>query len=271
MKIGVRAHDFGRKDEKELAKVIKDAGFSCVQLALTKAIEGINSFEDITEKRVYNIRNEFEKNSVEISVLGCYIEPSILDTDQRLKNIENFKKSLEYANMLGSKIVGTETTNFSEDESLRAERFEILKDSVLRILDKAEKENVFVGIEPVAEHTLNTPQLTKQLLDYAKSEKLKIIFDPVNLVLPETIEKQDEIFNEFFKLVGNEIVSLHAKDTVIENNEKAWCILGEGVINHDLIFEYLLKNKPEISLLREGVEMDSFNIDIEFLKSKALI
>jgi len=103
MKIGVRAHDFGRKDEKELAKVIKDAGFSCVQLALTKAIEGINSFEDITEKRVYNIRNEFEKNSVEISVLGCYIEPSILDTDQRLKKYRKLQKIFGVCKYVGFK------------------------------------------------------------------------------------------------------------------------------------------------------------------------
>jgi len=268
MKIGVRAHDFGRHSADKLATMIKEAGFDCVQLALTKAIEGINSFADITETHLEAVLAAFKQNDVEITVLGSYIEPSIPDKTERLKNIEIFKASLTNAKKLGVQIVGTETTSL-DINTPAAEREKIyatLKDSVLRMVEHAEKEGVIFGIEPVAEHTLNTPELTRRLLDEVGSSKLKIIFDPVNLVLPHTIHQQDKIFQDVFHFIGDEIVVLHVKDTIIKDNQKTWCNIGEGEINHDLIFGWLRKNKPNISILREGVEMDSFKMDIDAMR-----
>jgi len=268
MKIGARAHDFGRMSESELPKAIKQAGFDAVQLAFTKAITGIEKFEDITERHVEKAREEFAKNDLEISVLGCYIEPSVLDTEKRLHNVENFKKGLEHAKALGVKIVGTETTNFNitGSDRKREEIYQILKDSVLRMVEKAEKEDVIVGIETVAEHTLNTPQLTRRLLDEVGSNKLKVIFDPVNLILPHTVNDQEKIFGDMFELVGKDIVAVHLKDVVMENNEKVWRNIGNGIVNYDFIFSWLKENKSDISLLREHVKMDSYAVDLEAIK-----
>jgi len=268
MKIGVRAHDFGRQPIESLAANIKEAGFACVQLAPTKAIEDISSFSDITESRLEAIQTAFVRNNIEITVLGCYIEPSVTDTALRLKNVNIFKDNLANAKKLGVNIVGTETTNLDIDTPIseREKIYALLKDSVLRMVEQAEKEDVFVGIEPVAEHTLNTPELARRLLDEVNSKKLKIIFDPVNLVLPRTIHEQDKIFQQFFNLLGNEIVAVHMKDIAIENNQKAWRKIGCGVINYDLIFDWLHKKAPACRLLREGVQMDSYKEDIKAME-----
>jgi sugar phosphate isomerase/epimerase len=264
LKIGVRAHDFGRQGIATLAENIKQAGFDCVQLAPTKAIDGINSFAEISENHLEEIHSVFEQNSLEITVLGCYIEPSITDNIQRQKNVEIFRQNLTNAKKLGVQIVGTETTNLDIDTPTaeREKIYALLKDSVLRMVEQAEKENVLIGIEPVAEHTLNTPQLTRRLLDEVNSNKLKIIFDPVNMVLPRTIHEQDKIFNEFFVLLGEEIVAVHIKDITIENNQKTWRNIGEGVINYALIAQWLRTNKPNIRILREGVSLETYKKDI---------
>ena len=271
MKIGVRAHDFGRQSTESLAANIKEAGFDCVQLAPVKAIEGINSFSDITEKHLKTIYNAFKCNNVEITVLGCYIEPSLPNKDERIKNVDIFKANLTNAKKLGVKIVGTETTNMdtSATKDEREKIFALLKDSVLRMVDQAEKENVIIGIEPVAEHTLNTPELTRRLLDEVNSDKLKIIFDPVNLLLPGTIQKQDEIFHNVFTLLGEDIVAVHIKDIVIENHQKTWCNIGTGLVNYPLIFDWLRKHKPEIHLLREDAKLDSYKKDIQAMSDFA--
>jgi sugar phosphate isomerase/epimerase len=263
MKIGVRAHDFGRMSATELAKTIKEAGFDCTQLAPTKSIEGIMSFGGITPKHLEDAREAFGNAGVEITVLGCYIEPSYTDNAARLEQVEHFRNALVNAKILGAPIVGTETTNLdiATPAAEREKIYQLLKDSVLRMAEKAEKEDVLIGIEPVAEHTLNTPELTRRLLDEVNSKKLKVIFDPVNMVLPDTIHAQDAIFTQMFNLLGDEITAMHIKDTVIENNQKTWRKIGEGVINYKLIFDWLHANKPEIRLLREGVQMDSFTQD----------
>ena len=263
MKIGVRAHDFGRKPADELAAEIKSAGFECVQLAPTKAIEGINNFGDITENHLEAIKRAFDGNRLEITVFGSYIEPSIQDDEARLKNVGIFNTNLTNARKLGVKIVGTETTNLnlSATEAEREAAYAKLKDSVLRMTEQAEKEDVFIGIEPVAEHTLNTPELTKRLLDEVGSDKLGIIFDPVNLVLPGSIQNQAEIFGKAFDLFGDKIVAVHIKDTAIENGEKTWRNIGEGLIDYALIFKRLAS--LNVNILREDAKMDSFKKDIQ--------
>lgn len=264
MKIGVRAHDFSRMSEIELPKIIKNAGFDATQLALTKAITGINKFSDIDDRLLERIRIEFDKNELEISVYGCYIEPSILDKEKRLENVNIFKKSIENAKKLGVKIVGTETTDFPafNNEQNRESSYLTLLDSVLRMVETAEKENINIGIEPVALHTLNTPELTKRLIEDVKSSYLKVIFDPVNLILPETAKNQDQIFKNCFELFGNEIEVVHIKDIIIQANEKQWCNIGRGILNYGMIFDWLKKNKPNVSVLREGVNMNSYKEDL---------
>jgi len=251
--------------------MIKEAGFTCTQLAPTKAIEGIGHFNDITPSTLNDIDKSFGNSGLEITVLGCYIEPSIPDIDKRLENVGIFRDNITYAKQLGVSIVGTETTHFNIDAS-PAEReivYELLKDSVLRMVEQAEKENVIVGIEPVAEHTLNTPSLARRLLDEVNSDKLKIIFDPVNLVLPNTINNQREIFKETFDLLGDDIVAVHVKDIIIEDNQKTWRNIGAGIIDYEYIFAWLHENKPNIRLLREGVEMDSHQDDRKTMEKLA--
>ena len=270
MKLGVRAHDFGRfKLLDKQAETIKNAGFDCVQYAPAKAIEGIEHFDAITPEILREIKGAFAKHDVEIAVLGCYIEPSLADENERLNNVRIFKDNLSHAKFLGVSIVGTETTHLDihATEAEREAAYARLKDSVQRMAEKAEAENVLIGIEPVAEHTLNTPALTRRLLDEVGSDKLRVIFDPVNLVLPHTIQNQDQIFTQMLDLLGDKIAVMHIKDTTIENNQKTWQNIGQGVINYPLIFNWLKKHKPNMRLLREDVKMDTYNTDITAMKT----
>ena len=47
IQIGVRAHDFGKQEPHDLFMQIADAGFEAIQLALPKAVAGVNSFDDV--------------------------------------------------------------------------------------------------------------------------------------------------------------------------------------------------------------------------------
>jgi len=266
MVIGARGHDFGRHSPGEFPKIVKEKGFDAVQLALTKAITGIEKFSDITDKHLEQVQEHFAKHNLEIAVLGCYIEPSLLDNEKRAEQVMHFKNGLTHAKKLGVGVVGTETTNLDINSKEREKVYQVLKDSVLRMVEHAEKENVCIGIEPVAEHTLNSVELTQRLLDEVNSKKLKIIFDPVNMILPTTVQNQEEIYKEFLTVLGDKIVALHMKDVVMENNEKVWRNIGQGVVNYQPIFEYLHKHKPDMRLLREHVKMDSYEVDLAAMK-----
>ena len=269
MKLGMRGHDFGRKSITDLAQSIKSAGFDCLQLAPTKAIENIENFNDITQALIGEIKEQFEKSSLEITVYGCYIEPSLEDENERLAQVAHFINGIKWAKMLGASLIGTETTHLSIDASneTREAAYQRLLDSVKRMAKVAEVEGVDIGIEPVAEHVLNTPELAYRLINEVNSPRLKIIFDPVNLVLPRTIHKQTEIYDKLFELLGEKIAVVHMKDISIENNQKVWQKIGHGLINYPYIFKWLKANKPQIRLLREIIKKESSEEDRQAMQN----
>ena len=164
MKIGVRAHDLGRRSEEALPKAVRAAGFETVQLALTKAID---------------------------------------------------------------------------------------------------------GIEPVADHTLNTPELARRLLDEVGSDKVKIIFDPVNTILAETADRQKQIYESFFSHLGQDIRIVHVKDSAFEHGEKVWRAIGRGMVNNRFVFDWLRANKPDAPILREHAHNDSSAADVAAMRALA--
>jgi len=271
VKIGARAHDFGRHTAERMAAIIQEAGFGCVQLAPAKAIEGIGHFDEITPEHVAQIKDAFARHNVEIAVLGCYIDPALPEEDKRLDNVRIFQDNLRHAAALGVKVVGTETTSVPIDapHALREARFALLTDSLRRMVSVAEALHVTIGIEPVAEHTLNTPALTRRLLDELKSDALKIIFDPANLLLPHTIGQQDSIFKEMITLCGEDIAVMHIKNIAVEDGKKVWCNLARGVIDYTYIFDWLHREKPDMRLQCDEVRMDSYKEDLECLKKLA--
>lgn len=268
MKIGLRAHDLGKFPAEALAEKIRTNGFCAAQLAIPKAIDGIESYFEVTEPHCETIRTAFEKEKIEISVLGCYINPALLDKEKRTAELAVFFKALECAPILGAKMVGTETTHFDRAENEREKAFDILTDSVLRMVERAEKTGAVVGIEPVKAHTLNTPELTAKLLERVGSERLVIIFDAVNLLSPQSIPVQERLWAECFEAFGEKIAAVHLKDTrVVENRlVDAGCPLGDGVMEFGVIYEWLRKHKSDVSVLREGFQSAFGARDVAYMR-----
>lgn len=52
MKIGVRAHDYGKRSIEELAALLHDEDYNAAQLALPKAFIGIDQYEDISAEHI---------------------------------------------------------------------------------------------------------------------------------------------------------------------------------------------------------------------------
>ncbi len=275
-RIGVRGHDFGRMSVEELPKYLKNLGFNAAQLAPAKALQDVNTFEDITEKLLNDCRESFIKNDVEISVLGCYVDIGLMDKNSRLAEVDKFIKGISHAKTLGAKVIGTETSHCPLNSDNREIQYQGLKDSVLRMIEEAEKLDVNVAIEPVAVHTLNSPELTKRLIDDVNSDKLNIILDAVNLFTLDNIANQKQIVTDCFELFGDKIKVLHIKDVSLIGNDDIkkinvvngsykWEHIGSGIVDYKHIVNYV-KGK-DVSLLREEATLGSYADDIVHIKS----
>ncbi|MBQ3761848.1 MAG: sugar phosphate isomerase/epimerase [Clostridia bacterium] len=268
MQIGVRGHDYGCASAEEMARRISEAGFNCFQLALHKAIEGFApEYGHLNPGLCKSIRTAFEARKLDVAVLGCYIDPAVRDEEKRLYDVKRFLEQIAYCKQLGSEIVATETSNCTQEN--RDEQYELLKDSVKRMCRQAECFGVFVGIEPVLKHTLNTPELAARLLSDIASPNLQIVLDPINLLSPENIGNQRRIIDSCFDLFGDRIVAVHAKDVVLENGVFKRCVIGQGLFDHEYFYRKLNKQRPGISVLREEAHPETAHLDLKQLKEYA--
>lgn len=93
-RIGCRAHDYGKLPAAVLAATLRAKGYNAAQLAMPRAIAGIEDFSHITDKQLAEIRTAFAAQDVEISVLSCYQDLSAPDADTRRTAVDTVKRTL---------------------------------------------------------------------------------------------------------------------------------------------------------------------------------
>ena len=209
LRLGVRAHDFGRLPADELAARIAARGFSCVQLALNKAIAGLNlQAGDLNAELAREIGGAFARHGVGIEVLGCYINPIHPDLQTRAEAAGIFQGSFAVCPRfwlrhrgLGKRF-GERGLFAASGESRRSGVSEMLA-SISELVAVAEKFGVTVGFEAVRCHTVSTPQKMRRVLDTIGSNNLRVVFDAVNLLSAENFREQSRIIAEALDLLGD--------------------------------------------------------------------
>lgn len=269
MKIGVRAHDFGRREIGEMAGLLHDEEYEAAQLALPKAFMGIESYDDITPEKLEQIRASFEKQNIDIAVFGCYMDLGNPDENVRRYAVDTLKKSMTWAKELGAHVVGTETAYPRLNWELRQQWKPFMMDSILRVMEEAVRVDMPLAIEPVWWHPLEDLETTMEVLEkVGDAAHLRMIFDASNLLKhPETTD-QDACWTRWLDAVGDVIDVMHIKDFSLDRRKIYQPeALGAGVMDYTAISRWLEKQEREIYLLREEMNLLFAKEDIAFMRS----
>ena len=264
MKIGVRAHDFSKQSPESLAAEIRKSGFEAVQLALYKALD-IRAEEMMRPDTLLRIRKAFEGAGLEISVLGCYVEPGALQESVWQSSMDRFRDHVRIAGKLGAACVATETTHFSGTDGERENAYGRVLAFAREMAREAESAGTFIAIEPVLAHTIHTPEMARRLLDEVNSDRLRIIFDPVNLLPPGGAENQKDLWNRCIACFGDKVIAVHIKNGCWQGAQYVPQPLDLGVMDFGAIFRWIKAKRPELPLLREEAQMGSVQRDIAFV------
>ena len=212
--IGARGHDFGRHTPDELFASIGKAGFSCTQLAYTKAIEGVKSYADVTPELVEATRAAATAAGVSIAVNGTYVELGYADEDKRRAEVAKVLSQIPVAKVLHAGCMGSETTNMAKQPGVtRKEAQEALLRSLGEILPVCEEQGVLFAVECVYYHAMNTPEAVKMVLDTIASPNLRVLCDFANYVGPEdaSLDAQRRIWDKVGSWYGDKIAAVHFK------------------------------------------------------------
>ncbi len=183
---GLRAHDYGRHSEEELAGLLASRGAHHAQLAPGKALAGVSPEPgSFTPERAIRTADAFRTAGLEVSVLGCYVD--LLDPDpvRRGLALSRFLEALERAPVLGAALVATESfgARAGDAEGRRASLADLLR-ALEPIARRAEELGVDFALEPVRTHVLSSPGASEEVLRKLGSPRLFILLDPVNLCPP---------------------------------------------------------------------------------------
>ncbi len=269
MKIGVRAHDYGKMEIERMAETLHREGYEAAQLALPKVFAGIDSYDDITLRHLERIRLAFEKWNVEIPVFGCYMDLGNPDDGIRSAAVSTLKKCLAYSKEVGANVVGTETAYPHLSGEEKAKWYPYMTDSIKRVVDEAARLDVRLAVEPVYWHPLENLEAVIDVMEQVgDKEHLRMIFDPSNLLqFPDTTD-QDAYWNEWLSGAGDYIEAMHIKDFYFdENGQYRTTPLGKGVIRYEAISAWLHENRPDMYLLREEMNPEIAKADIAFMKN----
>lgn len=253
MSVGVLAHLFGKMSYQELAAKVGGKGFSHVQLALWKAFNNYDFSKPgvLSPGLAEDVREEFSKHNVSISVLACYLHFFHEDVNVRRENIERFKELIRHAQFFGAPMVAAEVGKMNTQKLTGAEWL-ILKTSLEELVEVAEKWGVYIGIEPANDHLIGTTASLKRMLDEVSSSHIGVVLDPGNLVHKDNFAHQDEVIQEAFDLLGSRIIAAHAKDRIInKDGEIETVVPGKGDLNYELYMTLLEQYKPQVKIIME--------------------
>lgn len=274
LRLGVRGHDMPVAPFEEWAKSISDAGFSCTQLALGKAIHDFSvSKEAMTSGMADYMKQVFEKNQVEVAVLGCYLNMANPDKAQLDKVMNTYMHHIRFAKFLECGMVGTETGEVNTEYKFTPENhtdaaLHSMIENLKRIVEYAEKMGVCVGIEPVYKHIMCNVERTRKVLDAVNSPNLRVILDPINLLNVENEMQHEKIVEEAFDVLGEEIDAIHIKDYIVKDGNIVYepLAVGEGKFNIPHLLGILKKKKPYISVLLEASTAENRQASCDYIR-----
>lgn len=263
MQLGIRLHDTTKLPFEERIAQVHELGFECGHLALAKVIDEFPTTDEaMTPGLAMYIKNVFARNSVDIAVLGCYLNLANPNKEQLAKTVHRYMAHVRFASWLGCGVVGTETGAPNEEykftpECRTEEALQLFINNLRPVVEYAEKMGVVFAIEPVYTHIVSSPKRARRVLDEIGSPNLQIIFDPVNMLNIENYRNRQEVIEEAIDLLGSDIAMVHLKDfTVTEKGLRSTgCGLGE--MDYTAVLKFMKERKPFIHATLEDTKPEN--------------
>lgn len=259
--LGIRAHDYGKLNSRTLSCSIMNDGFGSAQLALNKAIAGIESIADVMpDELLEHIEQDFKRSGVVISVLGCYLNYAHPDRTVRQNNIGVFKSHIQYAKKLNAKLVGTETGSMMPDYSYTPynhsdEAYRVFAKSLAELLRTAEDHGVDIAVEGVWNHIIFSNEQMETLIKDMASKRLKVILDPVNLLNINNYRECNDLTSQAFDLFGDRIQVVHIKDFQPDGERILEVSHGDGINSFDHLLGVIDQSECDVDVLLENADV----------------
>lgn len=252
MQIGIRLHDTKPVSLEERLQIVKEQGFTCAHVALSKVIKEFPVDNGaLTPGLAMYLKKLFWDKGIDLAVFGCYLNLAHPDPVQLSKIQNTYLAHIRFASILGCGVVGTETgapnAEYKYEPACRSEEALRLFIRNLRpVVAYAQAMGVILAIEPVRNHIVYDARRAKRVLEEIASPNLQIILDPVNLLGMDNYVEQTEVVEEAIDLLGDDVAVIHMKDFIVRDASLVSVAAGTGQLNYKPVIDFIRERKPFI-------------------------
>ncbi len=238
MNIGIFARTFEAPSLAGVLKAVASHGIRHIQL--NTSCMGLSDMPDgLDSAACAQARREIDARNIEVASLSATYNMIHPDPAARAQGMSRLGVLASHAAELGTDLLtlctGTRNpTNMWQHhpQNNAPEAWADLLDAMEQALTLAEKHDVRLGIEPEVANVVNSPQKARKLLNTMGSDRLTIVMDGANVFPKGTIQRQHQILDEAFDLLGDRISLAHAKD-LSRDGEAGHEAAGTGLLDYD--------------------------------------
>jgi len=184
------------------------------------------------------------------------------DETARAEAVRVLQAALRLAGAMGARGIDTGPGSMNPDGpwfphpgNWMIEAKEQLVKSLKACAKAAEDAGVYLSLEGHQLVTLSSAEVTKEVLDEVDSQWVKSDFDSANWITLETIFNTGAALDHMLDVLGNHVISCHAKDIWIENkltlHLQDGCP-GKGLMDFKTLFLRMEALGPEYPIIAEG-------------------
>jgi sugar phosphate isomerase/epimerase len=261
--LGVMVREVKRPSFDESLERIHDMGFECVQLNLN--VLGFPTVpESLPSGKAGEIGATFWAYGLTLSAVSGTFNTAHPDENVRKAGITGMKTLCESAEAMGTRVI-TISTGTRDLENMwkthpdndSEDAWSTMKATMSKLIKFAEANSVILAFKPEATNIVSTIDKAIRLIEQVDSENLKVVLDPVNLLTPDTIDRQIEIFTNAFSLLRDRIALVHASDLIGWDEESGGikrAPAGKGLIDYPGFMKLIKRSVYQGPVIMQGLE-----------------
>ncbi len=261
--LGVMVREVKRPTFDESLERIHDMGFESVQFNLN--VLGFATVpETLPPGKPGEIGATFWAYGLNLAAISGTFNAAHPDEAVRKAGINGIRVLSEAAEDMGTRVITLSTGTRDPDNLWKAHpdndseiAWTAMVNTMLRLIKIAETNSVILAFKPEASNIVNSIDKAIRLMEQVDSENLKVVLDPVNLLTPDTIDQQLEIYTNAFSLLSDRIALIHISDLSgwkDQTGEAQRVPAGKGKVDYPGFIRLLKRSIYQGPLILQGLE-----------------
>lgn len=267
---GMRAHDLGKLTCEEINEALNQYQLTGIHFAPVKSLKDVHDDQAFLN-RASEVYDFFETAQKTIFVLGYYVNHVHPDEKVRSLRMKTAKAYIESLSGRNGAALAMESFTLNSDNSPHFEDhtaigYNAFLKRLVELVAYGETHNVDIVVEPAQHHILHDIHTTEKLIREIGSDRLKLIFDPVNMMTEELGMNQEAFFEQFIERFESRIHLIHLKDYAYVKGKKMFLSAGEGKLAYNVLHRLLSESNTPFDISLEGADITVLSKAVKFMK-----